>query len=147
MNEKSEFSSKDLILLGVSLVSSIVSPIIAAVMIGTGRFTSFYPSTFQWVGLVLAVIVFITAAVFLVAKWSTTVKFMKLLVAKIISHRQLIIGFVFLLVSLWGIYLTNSYWIMLNAIGLAIGATMLYRFFVLSKKREGMSTLQSSFLS
>lgn len=145
MSEKSEFTRKELVLLSISLVGSIVSPIIVAVIIGTGRFSSFNPSTFQLVGLLITAVVFIIAVVFLVAKWSTTFEFMKLLLAKLISYRLPIIGFVLLLVSLWGIYLTNSHWIMLNAIGLTIAATMLYRFFILSKRKDALVS-ESKFL-
>ena len=136
MSEKTEFTRKDYILLSVSLVSSIVSPIIVAIFAGTGRFSNFKPTTAQWLGLLLAFVVFIVTTVFLIAKWRSTLEFISLLMKIIVSNWQLILGFALLLATLWGIYLTNSYWIMLNALGFTVAVGMLYRYFVVRKESK-----------
>jgi hypothetical protein len=118
------------------MISSILSPIIAAILVGTGRFSSLYLTPIQWFGILLAVIFFIVTTVFLYSKGRSTFDFIKLLVKIVVSNWQLIVGLVLLLATLCSIYLTNSYWIMLNVIVLALAVIILKAYFVRMKENK-----------
>lgn len=129
-------STKDIVILIVAFALSIPGGVIASIIVGEGRFSSFNPTLVQWGLLALSLLALITFLVLLVARWWAVLRLIKILPKVFIaiyrwllSNWQLVLALALLAGAAYGVFvLTQVLWAVGITLVLVLSAVLLARY-------------------